>query len=261
MRYLFFILILFLCVSSLAQSDIFPFRSGKEWYYTDKNFNKISDKVYEETFPFYNEYAVVKIQGKYGFIDKNEKLIIPAMYEYARINYFNHFEVLLNGERFLIDLNNNRLILQSVCYSPGLIGGPYNLIICEENGLLGVDNFSGKSLPPIYDSISIVSVSHFMVVVDTLDKFGIYGTRSLELKKTYPTKLDSISIYRGLGGHAVDYALIYENGKVGAIDLLGDVIAFPKYENLCFEYFFAPYTILDDGQKGYILGGVEYWRE
>ena len=161
---------------SLAKTDIFPFRKGDNWYYTDKNFNRLSEKIYEEAYPFRYDYAVVKIDGKYGFIDKQENLIIPAMYDSAFVQPRGGFEVKLNNEKFLIDLNNKRQPVVVGCGTFGTIVGPYYLQICEENDQFGVDNLFGNNIPAIYDSISLETYSRVVVVprrprtnIDTAD--------------------------------------------------------------------------------------------
>lgn len=242
----------------LGQTDIYPFRKGDNWYYTDKNFHRLSEKNYEEAHPFLYDYAVVKVNGKYGFIDKNENLIIPAMYDYAFVQPTGGLEVKLNNEKFLIDLNNKRLPVVFGCGTSG--GGipnrPYLLNICKEESLYGVDNHSGNNVPPIYDSISIVEYGFAIVVKDSLGKYGIYDTRP---KLTYPVKLDSVSVIRST--YALDRILIFKNDKLGAVNMRAQIIAFPKYDNLHFDYEYAPYTILEDGKKGYIIDGIEYWMK
>jgi len=254
------ILLLFINGLLLAQTDIYPFRKGDNWYYTDKNFNKLSNKNYEEAYPFLNDYAVVKINGKYGFVDKKENLIIPAMYDYAFVQPRGGLEVTLNNDKFLIDLKNNRLPIVYGCGSGGgLIGWPYRYTIYEEDNKYGVLLSRQSFIPPIYDSISLIDYSFILTVMNSNGKYGIYSTRSESL--TYPVNLDSIKIVRQPRGHILEHLLIYKEDRIGAIGFIGQLLTFPKYKNLHFDYYYAPYTILENGKKGYIIDGIEYWME
>ena len=255
------ILLFFLNGLLLAQTDIYPFRKGDVWYYTDKNFNKISNEIYEEAFPFLYDYAVVKINGKYGFVDKKENLIIPAMYDSAFIQPRGGLEVKLKNEKFLIDLNNKRLPVVVGCGNngSGSIGWPYRYTIYQEGNKYGVYLSCNTFIPPIYDSISLINYSFILTVVNSDGKYGVYSTRSESM--TYPVILDSIEIVRQPRGHILEHLLIYQNDRMGAVGFIGQLLAFPKYKNLHFDYYYAPHTILENGKKGYIIDGVEYWMK
>lgn len=47
----------------------------------------LSSKEWENTNPFHNGYASIKINGKWGYIDTCGQLVHPAIWEYAD-NYF-----------------------------------------------------------------------------------------------------------------------------------------------------------------------------
>jgi hypothetical protein len=240
---------------------MYPFRKEDNWYYTDKNFNKKSDKIYEEAYPFIYDYAVVKINGKYGFVDKKENLFIPAMYDYAFVHPTGGLEVTLNNEKFYIDLKNNRLPIVHGCGS-GVgsgIGWPYRYTIYKEGNKYGVYILCKPYIPPVYDSISLIEFSFILTVVNSSGKYGVYSTRNTSM--TYPVNLDSIEIVRQPRGHILEHLLIYKDDRIGAVGFIGQIIAYPKYKNLNFDYYYAPYTILEDGQKGYIIDGIEYWMK
>jgi len=76
------------------------------WGYIDKdNFLVIPPDEFSNTLGFSEGLAYVKYKGKYGYIDKNEKVIIPFKYDFA-LNFKNGLaKVKLNDKWGYIDKN------------------------------------------------------------------------------------------------------------------------------------------------------------
>jgi len=90
-------------------------------------------------------------------------------------------------------------------------------------------------------------------------KDGKYGICNREGKFTVPITLDKVEMISN-GGFLKRLA-IYKDGKVGAVDLIGEVIILPKYTNVHYEFSSTFYTILENGKVGYIYKGKEYWKD
>ncbi len=71
-------------ISILAQThDLIPYRKGDKWGYCDKNKKIIVECKYDEAEFFFEHVGRVFLNGKYGFVDKKGKEIIPSIYDYA----------------------------------------------------------------------------------------------------------------------------------------------------------------------------------
>ena len=64
---------------------------------------------YDVAWPFNEGLARVKINGKWGFIDKTDTIVIPAKYDDAWTFSNGKALVELNGRRFFIDRNGNEV--------------------------------------------------------------------------------------------------------------------------------------------------------
>ncbi|KAB7725994.1 hypothetical protein F5984_25390 [Rudanella paleaurantiibacter] len=63
--------------------DLIPYRKGNKWGFCDRNKKIVIECVYDDAGPFEEVLARVKQGGKYGFIDQTGKQVVPFQYEYA----------------------------------------------------------------------------------------------------------------------------------------------------------------------------------
>lgn len=64
-----------------ADSTYTAVKKDGKWFYINNNGEKKSDKTYDDARPFSNGLAAVIINGKWGFIDENENIVIePAFF-------------------------------------------------------------------------------------------------------------------------------------------------------------------------------------
>jgi WG containing repeat len=82
-------LLIFLCfvcagICARAQDntsyDLVPYRLGDKWGFADADKAIKIKPVYESVDWFHSDLAVVKIKGKYGYINTAGKMVIPAIY-------------------------------------------------------------------------------------------------------------------------------------------------------------------------------------
>ena len=83
------ILVLFLAfaIPVFAQEpdmSLIPYRKGNLWGYAAPDKSIVITPEYEEANLFYEGFAVVKKGGKYGYINKDGKIVIPI-----KCKYFN----------------------------------------------------------------------------------------------------------------------------------------------------------------------------
>src|SRR6478752_4297339 len=97
------IVFLFICINSSAQklvpcNSVDPQTKEKKWGFCDCFYADVSIKCqYDTTFAFTEGLGRVRQNGKYGFVDKTGKLIIPAKYEMADAFSEDFAMVLLDG--------------------------------------------------------------------------------------------------------------------------------------------------------------------
>lgn len=239
-------------VTIIAQNDILiPFRNENLWYYVNEGGERISENNYEEATPFFEKYAAVRIADKFGFIDRNEQVVISPQYDFAQPTYLGFFVV--NGtDSFFVNINNQRA-RDGIC---GTIGGsrPITLkSVFDKNGKLGVLNeIRDTIIPPIYTKVEVIDYTEVITVYNEKGEIGIYNKDGKEI---LTPQLDSIK--KEIDGQIS----IYQHGKIGGVNVFGDLMAYPKYENLDFTYFNMPFTRLRKGRKGYIYKGKEYWKQ
>ena len=97
-------------------SDI-PLTDKYEWFQEDAsekygykhNGHVVIPAKYDDASSFREGLAAVKINNKYGFIDKTGTVVIPAKFDGA--GYFDNgkAQVVLNGRWFYIDRNGNEV--------------------------------------------------------------------------------------------------------------------------------------------------------
>ena len=164
---------------------------------------------------FHEGLAVVKLNGKEGFIDKTGKEVIPLKYDSTQIFREGLAGAKLNGKWGFINKYDEIVV-------------PF--IYCE------VENFS--------EGVARVRKN------DERDKFGKYGYVDRNGKEITSFKYE-LSIYSGLGDFENGFAIVFKDGRYGFINKLGREITPLQYSYVWnFENGFA---IVDkDGDRGCI---------
>lgn len=90
--------------------DLWAIKKGDYWGYLNAVTQLTIPPRYDEVSPFVREMALVKYQGKYGWIDKLNNPVIP--FEYDEASQFSDMgvaSVKQGGQSFKIDRNGNRM--------------------------------------------------------------------------------------------------------------------------------------------------------
>lgn len=158
----------------------------------------------------------LKINDKWGFVDKTGKIIIEPEFEYAYEFREGLASVMLNGKFGVID-NTGKIICKPQFDS--INNFTEGLLIVRDNGKYGLINSSGKIIiEPKFDYVSSFSEGLISIKVD-----GKYGVIDSNGKMIIEPKFDSI------GNFIEGLASIRVNGKYGVIDNTGKVIVEPKF--------------------------------
>ena len=201
---------------------------GKKWWIEKKEVGKkkkykTGDVVipfkYDEAYNFSEGLAVVKLNGKYGFIDKSGKEVVPPKYENGGSFSEGLAVVELNGKWGFIDKSGKEVVppkYEDVRYfSEGLA-------IVELNGKWGFVDKSGKEVVPLkYDG-----VWNFREGLATVKLNGKGGYINKSGKEVVPPKYDNVwDFEEGLAG-------VKLKGKWGFIDKSGKEVVPLKYDEV-----------------------------
>jgi hypothetical protein len=121
-------------------------------------------KKYDFVGKYSEGFALVKVKGKYGFIDKTGKEVIPLKYDNADSFEKGLANVKLNGKWGYIDNTGKQIIPLKYDYARCFIRG---LAAVELNGKWGFIDINGREIIPlIYDEAGNFSDGRARVVLD-----------------------------------------------------------------------------------------------
>jgi len=245
-----------LFVNLYAQNDsdtLVPYRNGKKWGYMNANGDLVIKTKYQEAYPFENNRGRVKKKGKYGFIDKSGEVQIDFKYEH--VSDFTNGMAILTSSLFYLDTLGVKQQIIMRC------GGGYmnsnRYAVFQESGLKGI------LIPYPYDTLIRAKYSDIKIV-DYVDVFMVKDTSTGKWGIISVT--DSIIqpfIYDSIVGKDVRTAVwfqTYIGHKTGAINRYGELEAEAKYYTIK-KYKYCYYAILENGPKGFIYKGKEYWKD
>jgi len=189
-------------LSVISDVDEEKFGFGK--YLSDKDAYDVVIKLkYEDADDFHNGIAQVKLNGKWGVIDRDEKVVIPFKYD-----YMNSFGNTYKGLAW-VKMNEKE----------GLIDKTGREIIPVKYDEIGAATMGGM-IEPLED-VGLVSVKYN----------GKWGALTLNGEEAIPVKYDEM----GSGNAGMVPAGI--NKKWGVLDLNGKVIIPFNYDYTYFDPF------------------------
>ena len=211
---------------------------GKKWWIEKKEAmkkkkeNKIGEKKkhkigkviipfkYDEADFFSEDFARVKLNGKWGFVDKSGKVVVSIKYDQVSSFYDGLAEVKLDGEesRYIYKLGNKYIPLK---YGPSRYFSE-GFIKVYLNGKQGYMDKSGKLAVPIkYDYVD--EFKEGLAAVGLNGKWGFIdksGTEVVSLK------------YDGVWDFREGLAAVELNGKRSFIDKSGTEVVSLKYDDV-----------------------------
>ncbi|MCX7696935.1 MAG: WG repeat-containing protein, partial [Bacteroidales bacterium] len=90
--------------------DLIPYRKGYKWGFCDKNKKIVIECKYDMVSSFSEGLALVQLNGKYGFIDKSGKEVITFKYDVAYDFSEGLARVILNKKWGFIDKSGKEVI-------------------------------------------------------------------------------------------------------------------------------------------------------
>jgi hypothetical protein len=175
-------------------------------------------KKYESTGDFSEGLARVKLNGKWGYIDKTGKEVIPLKYDHAGNFYEGLADVKLNDKWGYIDKTGKEVIPLKYDDAGNFDEG---LAYVKMNGKYGYIDKTGKEVTPFqYDG-----VGPFFQGLAPVRLNGKWGCIDKTGKEVIPLKYDE-ALYFSEG-----LAYVKLNGKYGYIDKTGKEVIPLKYDD------------------------------
>lgn len=209
-----------------------------------------------QTFDFKGPYsdadiALVKKNGKYGFVDRDNKIVIPCIYSdisaddnpynYQWYKLVQYLSVFKDGKWGYIDKNGNEKI--PFIYEEVKSGECWDgqLLTVKKNGKYGIVDLNNNTIVPFeYEDLD----TYYGTDPIRAKKNGQYGFITIKNEVAIPF------IYSTAGSfgynNEYNYATVSKDGKYGYIDLSGEVIVPLQYEFAC---------NMHDGKHGAVVKG------
>lgn len=233
--------------------------------------------IYEDAYPFFEEYASVKKDKKWFYINKNGEKILPDSLTYSYRPIINSHAIFMSNtpseKRKNRLINNTQSVLEflnkieKIELKEGLINVNGKIIIkpiydeisgyfhkgymrVQNNGLLGIIDENGKIVIPLnYERISDISNEKLFVV----RKREKYGMVDINNKIIIPIEYDLIKAFSD------KKALVKINDKASYINKKNEIVIKTDYDFHSMGNFINNIAIVKKNNKyGYIdLSGNE----
>jgi len=234
-----FLIILFYSFNAISQNvnSVIPFKEDSLWGLKDSITSKIivapkyQEAMYFVIFHkkndsfFYTETNIlVKLNNKYGFIDKTGKTIFPFIYDYV--------------ESYCDEESRRAKVFN------GILENEYNT---PSEGLYGFINPEGKEvIPLIYKEAST-----FYNGVSIVKKDSLYGYIDTTGNMITPLIYENATPFCEEG-----YAHVFKSGKSGVINTRGNEIVACRYDfikskndNIIVEFLYGFFTVMNSDEK------------
>ena len=205
-------------IDDLSELELIPIVDSKgKWGYVDADDKEVIPCKYDDAFQFCNGLAKVSLCRKWGFIDKAGNEVIPVKYDGA----YEFCELLTavnqKGKWGYIDINGNEVVPFKYDDVDGFLDGFAKV---ELKGKKGYVDVNGKEAVPCkYDDVSYFEEG--LVAVYFNGKWGYVNESG---KEVIPCKYDRAwNFSEGL-------ASVEVNGKYGYIDKSGKEIIPFRYQ-------------------------------
>lgn len=190
-----------------------PVRLNDKWGYIDKTGTEVIPCQYDEANGFSEGLAAVELNGKYGYIDKSGTLVIPYKYDLAPPFLEGFTNVKRNEKWGLINKNGTEVVLckYDECY-PAISPDFDELLIVSIDDKYGAVNKNGKEIISCkYDWIT--GFSQGLSAVELNEKWGFID---LNGRIVIPCKYDVAGSFFGEVAKVVlgwESFFIDKNGK------------------------------------------------
>lgn len=195
----------------LFQDGLALVKLNGKYGFIDKTGIEVIPLKYDDAISFQNGLAHVRLNGKHGFINKTAQVIIPFIYTNAESFSEDLAKVAKNGKWGFIDKLGQEII--PFIYEDGNSFSE-GLALVELNGKHGFINKSGNEVIPFIYQLAY-SFSQGLARVLKNNKWGVIDKRGQEVIPFIYSDVDSFS---------ESLAKCLKNGKYGFLDKTGQEI-------------------------------------
>ncbi|MDY8136880.1 WG repeat-containing protein [Aquimarina sp. 2201CG5-10] len=200
--------------------QLIPFRKGDKWGFSDREKNIIIPLKYDQTYPFIDNVALVRIEDKYGLISSTDETLLPITYDDGEMVIDEAYD---KGWRTPVSTNFYPKIPKEVInsiedikeFSDGI--APF-----KRNNKWGLITEEGKELlSPEYDAIKSIENENWPFIHN--NKWGLLSKTGALLIEA---KFDETR------GFSNGQAACKKDENWGAIDQNGEWIVAPQFSEL-----------------------------
>ncbi|AYB34711.1 WG repeat-containing protein [Chryseolinea soli] len=248
--------LLWIPFSVMAQDYLVRFKKNGKYGYKNEKDQIIIPAKYDFSSDFYGKLTPVKLNHTWGFINKKGVLVTPLKYDSAD-DYFPSTDrawVLYKGKAGMIDGTGKEVIPTKYDALGHAFG--YGVDYIRNNKKYGLISKDGVELAsPQYDSMTVDYAWRENRIGVRLN--GKWGFIDLEGNLKVPCRYDAVEEFQE--GHA----LVTLNTKKGFVNREGVEIIPPVYDEATTFYRYAA-AVKRDGkwgfvnEKGEVLGKIEY---
>lgn len=178
---------------------------------------------YDGISEFYEGLAVVKLNNKWGFIDKTGEEILPLIYDEAS-PFSDGLAVVRQGEKLFVIDKSGKEIFPIHYEAISSMGFREGLVVVKKDGKCGYMDKTGKLVIPATFSWA----ADFSEGLAQIEQNGKYGFIDKYGKVVIPaTFYEAYKFSQGVA--QIRYSFI---GPYGLIDKSGKVLVSPKYEEI-----------------------------
>jgi hypothetical protein len=192
--------------------------NGKLGYIT-KSGDEMIPPFYDDAERFHNNLAVVKEQGKAGVVDRNGKMPVSLRYEEIA-DFENGVAVCFDGTHYGYIDKKGKVVIPFSLESAGDFRD--SVAICELDGSYGVINLNGDTILPFeFEGIERIGSNRLRIRRDEMS--GLASIRGEIFVSPY---------YDEIGNFSQNRALVMRKGRIGFIDTTGIIVIPLSFEAL-----------------------------
>lgn len=231
------------------ENELIPVRIGEKFGYINLNGEVVIPAQFDGAIWFCEGLARVEMNEKYGFINEQGDIVIPCRFETAD-NFRGGYCVasLAEGKMGLIDLNGVFVITPTYYYMCHYGEG---VCMAEDKYRQGLVSPQGVIAALQFDGVNKIGNAYMLVLNG---KKGLANNKGIAV---FP-KYDNISEY-----FTDDIFEVYCDDKFGLIDINGEIVAPIRYESEFRNPYRRPwaYAFLDGRRVFFNGNGEQIWKE
>ena len=209
---------------------LIPYRKGDQWGFCKKDKTLIIQPEYDNAWPFKNGLAKVEKDGKQGYINKRNKVVIPFKYESC--SQKGDFIIVYKQSKFgVIDLQGKEVIQLIYDGIHRLEDHSFVVTKDKKSGLFNIKKFLfitnlNLTIPIEFNDIYETNLSDIVRV----KKDGKWGLFTVEGQQLTPLKYENEPVHKLQFTEGL--APISVNNKWGFVDEKGEEIISPQFDEV-----------------------------